>query len=255
MKLVFNIITKSDQLRAQVLKTKYKWNDVIPQDIVRSKSSRLWKGINLVRGEVRDSLVWMIGNGESIDFWREPWIGDIGTLEAQVTDQGRRATLPAIMVVEMVDENGDWKWTLINRLLPQHIILRLMATMNLKKVQELDKPVWKWNPTRMFTVRSTYDLRAGHNSKATEKLWKVIARFEGIQRVKIFLWLVACGKILTNSDRVHRHMDNDNKCGICRSSVETLERLFRECPAAMETWKSLVKPEKFNEFLEINIKD
>ncbi|KAE8673707.1 hypothetical protein F3Y22_tig00111774pilonHSYRG00034 [Hibiscus syriacus] len=176
-KVAFNLITRPTQLWAQVLRSKYKWNESVPENITRKNCSRLWNGI---------SVVW-------------------GMFVTAAT-----LNIPEVSIEEMVDQ-GKWKWNMINPMLPQHIIHRLMATMTPKQEQAVDTPEWKWNPDRVFTVRSAYEVRKEHSPGAPEKLWKTIAQLQGLQRIKIFLWLVACGKILMNSERTRRHMDTDNK--------------------------------------------
>ncbi|KAE8732337.1 hypothetical protein F3Y22_tig00002237pilonHSYRG01828 [Hibiscus syriacus] len=91
-------------------------------------------------------------------------------------------------------------------LLPQEILHRLLATMTPKQVEELDKPGWKWNPSRKFTVKSAYEVKTGTRPNTPDRLWRTIHRFKGLPRVKVFLWLMVNGRLMTNGERVRRHV-------------------------------------------------
>ncbi|KAE8666892.1 hypothetical protein F3Y22_tig00112487pilonHSYRG00023 [Hibiscus syriacus] len=110
MKISFNLVTCPNQLWAQVLRTKYRWKETVPQDIAKPSCTRLWKGISLVWENVRDSLVWSIGNDSSIDFRRGPWLGDIGASKDHFNIQERFRNLPKVTIDKMVNGQGEWKW-------------------------------------------------------------------------------------------------------------------------------------------------
>ncbi|KAE8662915.1 hypothetical protein F3Y22_tig00113124pilonHSYRG00408 [Hibiscus syriacus] len=253
-KITFKLVLRPDKLWAQVLRSKYKWRGLVPDNIILRNCSRLWKGVSTVWSDVKSSLVWTVGNGRSIDFWRDPWLSDIGPLKNHLLNQQDGSNLPATTVAEMIDEQGKWRWPIIYETLPVQIIHRLKATMTLKQVQQMDTPGWKWQPNRKFTVCSAYQIQTENYSGPTEKIWQTIAKYRGLQRIKIFLWLLASGKLLTNSERVRRHMDTQAKCGLCGATEETINHLFRTCPLALEAWKRLVQQEKLSEFLTLGIK-
>ncbi|KAE8714290.1 hypothetical protein F3Y22_tig00110198pilonHSYRG00127 [Hibiscus syriacus] len=66
---------------------------------------------------------------------------------------------------------------------------------------------------------------------------------------------VAHEKILTNSERVRRHLTTRENCEVCGASVESTYHLFREYPTALAIWSNLVKTDKLIEFLELGSKD
>lgn len=80
MKIGFNLIKKPDQLWVQVLREKYKWKGKLPFTLYEVNASRLWKGVCGVWSMVRDGVLWNIGNGKSVGFWRYNWIKDWGPL-------------------------------------------------------------------------------------------------------------------------------------------------------------------------------
>ncbi|KAK8369611.1 hypothetical protein V6Z12_A01G122200 [Gossypium hirsutum] len=71
MKIGFNLIQQSNQRWIQVLRTKYKCVEKVPQTLHTNYVSRLWKGMSKVWETVRDGVIWNVGNGKVVDFWRD----------------------------------------------------------------------------------------------------------------------------------------------------------------------------------------
>ncbi|KAL4297234.1 hypothetical protein GQ457_12G007480 [Hibiscus cannabinus] len=65
---------------------------------------------------------------------------------------------------------------------------------------------WKWRDNREFSVRSAYDFRSGYSWDAHEEVWKVVAAFRGLPRIRMFLWQAVWGRVLTNAERVRRYV-------------------------------------------------
>ncbi|KAE8722432.1 hypothetical protein F3Y22_tig00013960pilonHSYRG00052 [Hibiscus syriacus] len=204
-KIACNLVLYPNQLWAQVLGTKYKWNDMVREDISRKKYSRLWRGISLIWNDVRSSLTWIIRNGNSIDFWKEPWLSD--------------------------------NEPLIN----QEILHQLMATMPPKQNQITDRPGWKWNPNRLFTVRSAYDIHTDDTLSAEDKTWTTIPKYRGIQRVKIFLWLIANKSVFTN--RIYTFSNQKNEFSV----LDQGRRLQQESIRARESANNAQQPGTWKE--------
>ncbi|KAK8974394.1 hypothetical protein V6N11_072729 [Hibiscus sabdariffa] len=81
MKLAFQVIANKDRLRVKFLRAKYKCEDGVPMDMVRSNCSWAWKGITIVWLNVRDNIQWR----------------DAGAIGPS-----------RISVADMVNGNGEW---------------------------------------------------------------------------------------------------------------------------------------------------
>ncbi|GMI80336.1 hypothetical protein HRI_001702900 [Hibiscus trionum] len=253
MKICFNLVRSTDQFWVQVLRSKYKWCTSVPLTISRPRCSHLWKGVSLVWEDVRNSLIWSVGDGHSVDFWRDMWLGEVGALRDHVSDSSLRDGLPLVSVADMVADNGSWRWPAFQHLLPQVILMRLAAVLPPQQVGVADGVGWKWEARKEFSVRSAYQVRSGSVSSSSESVWKVINHFRGLQRIKVFLWLLGCGKLLTNDERLRRYMAANSHCGVCGTSGESVDHLFRTCPSVFSIWVSLIHPSKLSEFLSINV--
>ncbi|CAN1841222.1 Putative ribonuclease H protein At1g65750, partial [Linum perenne] len=61
-------------------------------------------------------------------------------------------------------------------------------------------------------------------------------RWKGPHRIKFFFWLVANDRLLTNEERVHRHLSNSVACDHCGHTDESVSHVLRDCSAANSTW-------------------
>ncbi|XP_039065453.1 uncharacterized protein LOC120210860 [Hibiscus syriacus] len=172
MKLAYKLVVNSDQLWARVLRSKYKWVELIPESINRMRSSHVWKGISQVWNDVRQSFVWNIGNGCNVDFWREDWLCELGPLVSFIVNIAGRDNLLRQSVSSMVDHNGQWRWEFIVDKLSITIIQHLAATMPPRQSCGMDVLGWKLSVDRNFSVKSTYEFRRGILNDVTHKVWE-----------------------------------------------------------------------------------
>ncbi|CAN1147966.1 Putative ribonuclease H protein At1g65750, partial [Linum perenne] len=66
--------------------------------------------------------------------------------------------------------------------------------------------------------------------------WDKIWKWEGPFRVKSFLWLAIHGRLLTNSERVRRHLAASPACPRCEVASESICHTLRDCPSAAAIW-------------------
>jgi len=64
----------------------------------------------------------------------------------------------------------------------------------------------------MLSVKTAYWYLAGYydNPRDESGDFKMIWRYEGPQRVCLFLWKLMHGRLLPNEERIRRHMTNDS---------------------------------------------
>jgi len=89
-----------------------------------------------------------------------------------------------------------------------------------------------------FTVKSAVKLlRPTEDDAVTD--WKWMWKFQIPQHLKLFLWLLLHGKLLTDAERFRRRISTSPLCDFCQEGVENMEHLFQNCPAATEVWREL----------------
>ena len=63
-----------------------------------------------------------------------------------------------------------------------------------------------------------------------DPLYKLIWKWWGLERIRLFLWLTANESLHTNTFRYHRHLSNSRSCVWCNEDIhETVLHAFHDC--------------------------
>ncbi|MBA0593315.1 hypothetical protein Gorai_010266, partial [Gossypium raimondii] len=73
-----------------------------------------------------------------------------------------------------------------------------------------------------------------------DPFWKRSWKYQGLQRVKFFLWLASKQKLLTNVECVRRGIGQNSTCSVCGKEPEDTLYVLRDCSAAKEIWKHII---------------
>ncbi|KAL4335727.1 hypothetical protein GQ457_07G012090 [Hibiscus cannabinus] len=150
-------------------------------------------------------------------------------------------SIPKVTVSSMVDVTHGCNWHACAPYLLIPIIHHLAAILPPRPDTLANVVGWKWTVDHTFTVKSAYELRMGMFGEAGEALWKLISHFKGLPQIRIYLWLVAKGRILTNVEQVRRHMTDSAACSVCGHGMESIDHVLWHCPSAVVIWLSTLK--------------
>ena len=113
-----------------------------------------------------------------------------------------------------------------------------------------------WAPSNngRFSVKSTYLSLVGHLSSNVDLLFRMIWHWKGMERVKLFLWQVASGSLMTNSFRFAHHFSPDASCSRCQEGMhETPLHALRDCSMLGDFWYQLVTRTDWLAFISFDI--
>ncbi|KAK8532542.1 hypothetical protein V6N12_053980 [Hibiscus sabdariffa] len=153
------------------------------------------------------------------------------------------------------DPRGDREFSLHGRF-PEVDLVALQRLADPVTDEEVKRAIFDMGPLKapgQFSVKSAYRIQNGIVEGPNEDIWKVIARFKGTQRMRIFLWLACRDKIMTNYERMKRHFVSDARCGLCGADVEDVDHILTRCPNSFLVWK-LVRADKMQDFMSCDIK-
>jgi hypothetical protein len=87
------------------------------------------------------------------------------------------------------------------------------------------------------TVKNIY--RGIVSTKMLKKIdrWQLSIWHWKIQlKVKLFIWLVVEGRILTWDSLQSRGWEGPSRCSLCKNGIETISHLFISCPFSVAVW-------------------
>lgn len=82
----------------------------------------------------------------------------------------------------------------------------------------------------------------------------MIWRMKIQQRIKVFIWIMAHGKIMTNNERWRRRLTDSVECSRCSQGEESVLHATRECQWARKVWDFLVPAELKDEFFLLELR-
>jgi hypothetical protein len=232
-KWLSKLLTESG-LWQQILTNKYLSNKTLSQVEAKPTDSPFWKGLLMVKDEFFAHGSFSVGNGESVRFWEDVWLGDRPLAQQypclysivqrnHVTVANVLSHTPLNIVFRRSLTGNKWtRWL--------HLCQRLMSV---SLSSSHDKFIWNLNSSGVFTVKSLYlhqmndGLGGEHNY-----LWKLKIPL----KIKIFMWFLNKKVILTKDNLTKRNWSGCQKCCFC-DSPESIEHLFLHCPLAQVCWR------------------
>lgn len=253
---IYFLLNDKTSLWARVLRSKYKIGDIHDSAWMTPKGtwSALWRSVNVgLREVVNRGIGWVLGDGKIIRFWQDRWLLSTPLLEwvsdqLPVEERGQR-------VADYWIEGVGWDMERIAVFLPEFMRQRLLAVVIGGCYGVEDKMSWVGTENGRFTVSSAYLIQSVDEiskqcmSRFFDRVWRVMVP----ERARIFLWLVGNQVVLTNAERVRRHMADSDVCPLCKGASESLIHVLRDCPAMMGIWMRVVPVMEQRRFFETSL--
>ncbi|EEE51773.1 hypothetical protein OsJ_33218 [Oryza sativa Japonica Group] len=175
----------------------------------------------------------IIKDGSQIRFWEDKWLGN-STLKEQypyLYNIVRHKHATVAQVFENNPPSFSWRRDLIgSKLAAWNNLLPRITGFHL--TQEQDEFHWNLTSNGEFSVKSHY-LALIHSNvpNINNCLWKLKIPL----KVKIFLWYLRRGMVLTKDNLIKRKWQGNKNCCFCCND-ETIRHLFFECRFALSVW-------------------
>ncbi|KAG7578919.1 Reverse transcriptase domain [Arabidopsis thaliana x Arabidopsis arenosa] len=250
-KLGWRLMQNQTNLWSQVLKAKYKVGSVRETNWLTKKStwSATWRSIVTGFVEViKRGLCWVPGDGSQILFWEDKWLA--GKKLWDEDNGGIPVELEGMVAKELWRDGQGWDFARINPYLSEKRRLELAAVVLDHVTGAADRFAWGENEDGQFTVTSAYRMLCG-DDRPKQSMEKFFNRIWGVsvpERVRTFLWLVGNQALMTNAERKRRHICDSDICQVCKSGVESILHILRDCPAMSGIWTRIVPLRKQQQF-------
>ncbi|KAG7557811.1 Reverse transcriptase domain [Arabidopsis suecica] len=255
-KVGWRLLNDETSLWARVLRSKYKVGAAQDHTWVVPKSnwSSTWRSVGVgLREVVSRGLAWVPGDGRTIRFWLDKWLLPEMLVERAVVplpedERGRK-------VSDYWCVGVGWDIARLGLYLPVSVIHRLLAVVVNGEIGIKDRVSWLGNSNGAFSVSSAYAIITKEEAPGPcmERFYKEIWTVVAPERVRVFLWLVANQVIMTNVERVRRHLGDSEVCQVCKGAVESILHVLRDCPAMSGVWVRLVPPTRRQAFFTLTL--
>ncbi|CAN1762633.1 Putative ribonuclease H protein At1g65750 [Linum perenne] len=239
IKLAFLFFQKLDLLWVQVLHTKYFKEingELKPRN--RNSQSAVWRGITKAWPLMLEGARASVRNREGTAFWTTRWLDSGTKISDHVAEIDDDVDLQA-SVRDLVMDDGNWNLDLIRTYIQDELIDEISSMSPPSSDQGDDEWFWSKEISGKFSIRTAYDIVISTPNPRPDVNWNMVWQWSGPRRVQYFLWLLSCGKILTNVERKRRHVTEEGSCPRCRAAEETIIHTQRDCPFAHSVWNLL----------------
>lgn len=212
------------------------YSDKVPH-ASREVGSFWWKDILGLNEPYRSGAVCKVGNGTSMLFWKDNWMGE--PLETQFPTLAS-FSLQCLISVKGIQEARDLA-SIFSLPLSEQAHNELRELQNLLIDSTYDEAVIdEWSIPGGFSVTKFYKQRHEYLqvSAVFGKMWKS----KCTMRTKFFFWLLLVDRLNTK-DMLHRKnmlAARERNCIMCGTGgIEDVDHLFFSCPFAQQCWSHL----------------
>ena len=136
----------------KLLKTKYLRGQSFLKASPSSSHSWLWKGILGAKNTLQKGVCYLVGTGDSIRIWEDPWIPSIENFSP---NSSGNITSPLLVVDLMTKDRLHWDTNILNNFFDPSIVQAILK-IHLSVAHPQDKIIWAPNKSGNFFVKSAY---------------------------------------------------------------------------------------------------
>lgn len=222
-------MTNDNNLWVTILRDKYLRNHTIQSWPIGRNASHTWRSIMHIRHILEKGTKWTIGDGKSVDLWKDWWCGN-GTLANRYPGPHTEEHIK----VEAIIDNGTWNLSSIEHIVDEGTCNDILNIKLPSYSQVIDHPSWGDSVNGLCTASPAYDMIKDDRNDLEG--WNWFWKMKVPQKFKSFIWLIFHNKLPTNSLRARRGMATSDSCPRCNGSPETINHLFRDCPKVIPLW-------------------
>lgn len=247
-KWLFKLLN-GDGVWQQLLRNKYLRDKSLTQAVRKPGDSHFWAGLMNVKDKFLKWGYFKVGNGQATRFWKDKWLNNSPLSEQfpNLFNIVRNKTSLVAEVLSRENLNLSFRRSIVGiKLVEWQTMIHLLATVNLTPVR--DTFVWTAHRNGAFSTRSMYyNLISIPNYNRGCLLWKLKLPL----KIKIFLWYLGRGLILTKDNLAKRRWRGSPKCSFCNQN-ENIQHLFFDCYIAKTVWRIIYFTLKIDPPVNIN---
>ncbi|KAF7831333.1 ribonuclease H [Senna tora] len=131
--------------------------------------------------------------------------------------------------------NNEWRFDILEDLLPNEIIARIGGCMPPSPDDGSDKLRWKGSKDGHCTTNQAYCFLKKESSDGFRTLWKNIWGTDLQQRLKMLLWKIAHENLPTRKKLSAQGLGSE-LCLLCNKYSESILHIFRDCKISHDIW-------------------
>lgn len=173
---------------------------------------------------------WIIGDGCSINFWKDRWLSQAIVDFLQIPQ-----SLQRLFQTNVKDFLIDGEWIVPHWLLDRNSVLKEeLKQIVIPKFQAEDELIWSGTNSGTLSLKDAY---AMIHSANVSLQWPTLIWSRAVPPSKSFLiWRIMHHKVLIDDNLWGRGCYMVSMCSLCGMSYETTDHLSFQCPFTIRIW-------------------
>ncbi|XP_010696021.2 uncharacterized protein LOC104908596 [Beta vulgaris subsp. vulgaris] len=213
---VWRLVQHKNSLLSRVFSAKYYPHGNVLEARLGHSNSFSWRSIWSAKSLVKEVLMCRVGNGQNIDIWQDPWVGDD---KGRFIESDRCENLK--VVGDLIDyARMEWRCDVIEQNFnerDQHCIFSIPLSSRCGS----DGFMWAYSKDGRYTVKTAYMLGKG---------------LEISPKARHFMWRLCTHSLPVRAALKARHIIEEAPCPWCRSSDETAFHALMGCVRVRQIW-------------------
>lgn len=176
----------------------------------------------------------MTSNEKRKLFWSDQWLQEGPLLQHYV--QQLEDEILKKRVCDYWIRGWGWDWGSFSAYLQHSAQLTIASSVLEQEGSQVDEFGWLKLNGRDFSVRSAYDLQQERRIGSNWRGWKLLWCLKIQSRVRVFIWLIARDRILTNYSRWRWKLTADPVCYLCGDGAKSTLHAIKDCVVARDVW-------------------
>ena len=249
-KQLWRMITHRDSLMAKIFKSRYFSKSDPLNAQLGSRPSFAWRSIIEAQALIKQGARAVIGNGESINVWMEPWIESKPAKAIHAVKrlplESHQAAKSTHVVKDLLTPDGrDWNLDLVSLLFTENIQEKILAIRPGGK-ETKDNYTWEYSRSGHYSVKSGYWVMAEIINQrhvpqevlqpSLDTIYQQIWKTDVPPKIHHFLWKCVSNCLSVAGNLAYRHLARDKSCVRCPAHGETVNHLLFKCTFARLVW-------------------
>ncbi|XP_021736564.1 uncharacterized protein LOC110703122 [Chenopodium quinoa] len=174
----WRLVFKDGSLLSKVMKAKYYPNCDFLDASLGYAGSYSWRSIWSSKSLVKEGVIWRIGNGSTVNVWRDPWVADeLGRFITSKPCEGIN------QVSDLIDfSRFEWNEDLISAHFNERD-QKCILTIPLSLREPKDLLTWAFSNDGLYSTKTAYMLGKGCNMDDFHRVWRTIWGLEVTPKV------------------------------------------------------------------------